>query len=488
MMSLLGLPWFEDYHAFPPLERRARTRSVFVLDLARRPVHIPLLAAQKLLFKTGMSVQTSNQMHALCDHLASRRKVILRDWRSAVKADPGQETARALTRSQFNDHVPNVLDAFDRKLRSLPDPGDAEAADQNIEEQELKHGLHRWQQGYRLQELVEEWGHLQLCLFRELEDFAEQSPDFTGQALRMAKEQLLLMVNESIAASAGQYERMQQEEAVASVNALKQTLDRVHEIERQRAALIHQMVHDLRNNVSNVDMAARLLGEDGIALDDRMECAALLRQGIQGVTAMLSELMELARLEAGLERRELAVFDVATLAREVCDLHRPFARERKLGLATEGGRLSVESDAALLRRLLQNLLHNALKYTVRGGVLVSWGEESANWWLMVKDTGPGLSAGAEHSSPMAANLQEATKSARESDELSARQGGRTSPGLSDSEETAAVSSPPDPHSGEGVGLSIVKRLCELLDASLEMTTEDNGTTFCVRLPKRYTQR
>jgi hypothetical protein len=67
----------------------------------------------------------------------------------------------SLTRGQFNDHIPQVLDAFERKLRSRPGGAAASAADLETKKEEVKHGLHRWQQGYRLQELMREWGHLQ---------------------------------------------------------------------------------------------------------------------------------------------------------------------------------------------------------------------------------------------------------------------------------------------------------------------------------------
>ena len=54
-------------------------------------------------------------------------------------------------------------------------------------------------------------------------------------------------------------------------------------------------------------------------------------------------------------------------------------------------------------------------------------------------------------------------------------------------EAGSVVSPPAPqHAGEGIGLSIVKRLCELLDASLELTSSaESGTTFRVVLPREY---
>ena len=196
--------------------------------------------------------------------------------------------------------------------------------------------------------------------------------------------------------------------------------------------------------------------------------------------------MDLARLEAGQENREIAQFEAGSLITELCESNQPFARARKLFLKTEGpASLSVEGDADKVRRVAKNLLVNALKYTEDGGVTLSWGEEKENWWLMVKDTGPGMTSAASQS--LKAGLQEATASAKESDEKSAAIKGETSHVLAAPDEaTSATTTTSHNQPGEGIGLSIVKRLCELLDASLEIASSaDTGTTFRVVFPRRY---
>ncbi|MFN2425428.1 MAG: sensor histidine kinase [Candidatus Binatia bacterium] len=432
-----------------------------------------------------MPPDSSTSLNALCDYLSERRQAILQKWRKSVDADPDQTTSRSLTRRQFNDHIPEVLDAFERKLRAGAAGPASRAAHRDQKREEVKHGLHRWQQGYRLQELMNEWEHLQLCLFEELEVFAAKHPDVDRAVLANAHRQMILLVHESIGESTDQYERMQQAEAVGHVSALTLALDTVNEIERRRAALIHQAVHDLRGDVFGVSVAANLLGKADIALADREKVAAMLAHGVEGLTAMLHELMELARLEAGQEVREVAEFDAAVLITELCAVHQSFAVERGLFLKANGpATLVVDGDAARVRRLLQNLLLNALRYTEHGGVQVSWDEDDANWWIMVDDTGPGMVAGSD--APMVDALKEATVSARESDEKAVTSRGETAMVLDSSEgETSARSTPSQQH-GEGIGLSIVKRLCELLDGSLELVSSvESGTTFRVVLPRRY---
>ncbi len=200
---------------------------------------------------------------------------------------------------------------------------------------------------------------------------------------------------------------------------------------------------------------------------------------------MLGELMVLARLEAGQEIRKLAEFDAAGLLTELGAAQQAVAQAANLFLDLQGpAPLVIEGDAEKIRRLAKNLLVNALKYTELGGVTVSWGGEPESWWLMVQDTGPGLATGAKSS--LVAGLQEATASAKEADEMSAARAGETSRVLSAPEDAPGPARRGPQPPGEGIGLSIVKRLCELLDASLEIASSaETGTTFRVVLPRRY---
>jgi len=432
-----------------------------------------------------MTQTTNPHLEALGDYLSKRREAILLAWRKAATADPEQPTAQALTRGQFNDHIPEVLDAFERKLRARPGGTEARAADVQKKKEEVKHGLHRWQQGYRLHELMHEWGHLQLCLFDELQRFASEHADFKRETLAEATRQMITLVNEAISESTGQYERLQKAEAAGRVGDLERALASVTELERRRSALIHQAVHDLRGNVQSVSSAAQVLGEAEIAEAERLEFATLLQQGVESVSTMLGELMELARLEAGQEQRQITGFDAAEVLGELCNVSRAVAQERGLFLTIEGSApLPVSGDARKMRRLAQNLLLNALKYTSVGGVTVSWGEEKENWWLMVKDTGPGILAGP--GAPILKGLKEATASARESDEKTAESKGETSQVLAPTPGASTIIRPAHQQPGEGIGLSIVKRLCELLDASLELASSaETGSAFRVVFPREY---
>ena len=150
--------------------------------------------------------------------------------------------------------------------------------------------------------------------------------------------------------------------------------------------------------------------------------------------------------------------------------------------------LPVEGDKTKIMRILQNLLLNAVKYTQRGGVSVTWGldkgRDTDRWTFSVQDTGPGID---EADAPLAQELHNATEVANEAREASTDRRRDIAPATTLPSASEAL--PQSQQPGEGVGLSIVKRLCELLDAGLELATKPgHGSTFRVLLPRSYDNR
>jgi len=421
-------------------------------------------------------------LEALSRHLHAERDSILKRWRLAAEWDPVQTTVRSLTRAQFDDHIPSLLDAFESKLMARPGSGGAAKADQDSVKEELKHGLQRWEQGYKLAELMQEWGHLHRCLSDEMGAFARRQPAISSDTLQVAHSELIELINDGIKQSVGEYVRLQQAEAAGHVRDLRQALANISESERRRAVLIRQAVHDLRGNVQSVSTAADVLGETDIDDKDRVGFAKQIRLEVEVLGGMLGELLMLARLAAGQEKRRLARCDVAKVLTELCNANQPVAAARDLFLKSEGATsLWVESDPGKLRRLVQNLLLNAIKYTHEGGVTVLWGEERECWWVVVKDTGPGMTGGPSAPIPGWLRDSPAVDAGDEGAEAGPAPEPEVSPGEADSPPPAGNQA-----RGEGIGLSIVKRLCELLDARVELTSSaEAGSSFRVLFPRSY---
>nr|MBA3624267.1 HAMP domain-containing histidine kinase [Methylibium sp.] len=332
-----------------------------------------------------------------------------------------------------------------------------------------------------------ELGRLHLCLVAELESFERARPDLSGEILFAARRRLAELFNDGVSESTAEYFALQQVEATGHVKDLERALEQIRELEQQRGELWRQAAHDLRGNLGVVSNATAVLEREDLASPLRDKFLRLLTRNVSSLHALLDDVLDFARLQAGHEHRQVQPFDAAALLRELCEDHQPLATERRLALTVEGPQAwVVEGDAVKVRRVAQNLVLNALKYTSTGGVYVRWGESAADderrWMLSVEDTGPGFHAGP--GAPLAGAMEQATAEAKllEEDADSDRNSGSHDA----NRELARDDRPVHQQAGEGVGLSIVKRLCELLDATIELeTTPTAGTTFRVLFPRRY---
>src|SRR4051812_4426767 len=355
------------------------------------------------------------QLTDLALHLSGKQPAILQKWRDAVERDPQLTTASALPRKQLNDHIPHVLDAFGHELRARGANDRAEAR-QVSQEDAAAHGLHRWQQGYHLREVAREWAHLQLCLADELSSYAAAHPALDARVMAIAYRALARVCGEGVSDSTDQYFEMQQVEAAGYVRDLEAALEQVRELERQRAELWREAAHDLRGKLGVVANATTGLTLAEVPQPVRDNFLRLLQKNVSSLHSMLDDVMDLARLQAGHEQRDIRPVDASVLMRELCETLQPVAEARGLFLKLDGPpEFSVEADAVKLQRIVQNLLINALKYTEQGGVTLKWGDSRENdaerWMLTVEDTGPGIHAGP--GAPLAEALEEATAEARQ---------------------------------------------------------------------------
>ena len=431
------------------------------------------------------------QLSEIAAELLARRDAILEAWRAA--GEPGAERgiAASLSRAQFNDHVPAVLDCLAHTIEAWPDEQTA-AAGQIQSQRVCDHGLQRWQQGYQLRELIREWGHLQISVADELERYAASHPDLEPGVMPTVRHAWAQLCADGVTDSATQYWRLHQAESAGHVTDLEKALTALQTLERARAETWRTAAHDLRGSVTVVKGATTLLQDAGAELSEpvRVEMADMLGKSVSSLHEMLTDLLSLARLEAGHETRELTTFDAGSLLRDFCEASQTAAKDRGLFLKMDGPRsLPVEGDKTKVLRILQNLLLNAIKYTSKGGVTVTWGldrgRDTDRWTFSVQDTGPGIDE--NDAAPLAQELHDATTAADDASESSTDRRRDIAPAVTLASASKALPQAQQP--GEGVGLSIVKRLCELLDAGLELATKPGqGSTFRVILPRSYDDR
>lgn len=425
------------------------------------------------------------ELAALAAHLRARREAILHDWRHVVKRDPALTTANSLPRAQLDDHIPALLTTLEHRL----DPSLKAQAPEVMPEATstaTEHGLHRWQQGYDLVEVSRELGRLNECLVAELENYSRQhqglGPEVMPTARRIWAELSGLEFSESIA----EYFRLQQLEASGHINDLEQALKGIRELEQQRAELWHEAAHDLRGNLGVVVTATAGITRSKLADLPPTRFLQVLDRNVKSLQHLLDDVTDLARLQAGKERIQLSQVDVAAQLGELGDGVRALAEQRGLTLTFGGpSPFVVSGDRVKIRRIAQNLVLNAIKYTQHGGVMVTWDDgvvgDAKRWVLSVQDTGPGFDAGP--GSPLIAALEAGTELVHQVEAEALAEGAPPNPPPA---ATPAGRAQAHQEPGEGIGLSIVKRLAEMLDASVEVeSTAGTGTTFRVLFPKHY---
>ena len=421
---------------------------------------------------------TREELAALACHLKSRREAILLRWHAAVQGDAEVTAPQLLSCTQFRDHIPQILDAYERSLAA--GPGEAVPEVTRHERKGADHGMHRWQQGYNLFEVLREWGHLHVCLMEELEDYAADRPDADRRAMAAARRALTRLCCGSVTRSAAQFSRLRQAEAAAQVRDLEQALAANRELEGRQAELLRGAAYDLSGNLSIVASASAALGLEDVPAPTRVELAKMVQRSLATQKALLTDLLDLSRLKAGQEVRHVMAFDAAALLRDFGLGTSSFAHDHGVTVQVSGpSPFPVAGDPLKVRRIAQNLLLGALHGWSGGSVHMSWGEsgidDPKHWALCVQCGRPASSEGP--AGPLVSALAEPSGGLGAAPLVPATQ---------DRPPTPATESSLS-HPGMGIGLTIVKRLCELLDATLELENEhEAGARYRVLFPRSYT--
>ena len=188
------------------------------------------------------------------------------------------------------------------------------------------------------------------------------------------------------------------------------------------------------------------LDEEGRKLAERIDAS------FRAAEDLLDALLDASRLDAGSYRPEASNFALADLFDSLKAQFAVIAEQRGLALRVAPTRLAVRSDPQLLRRIVQNFLSNALRYTRRGGVLLGARRVGDSVRIEVWDTGPGIA-----------------------DQQRERIFG----------EFQRLERPsPWGEKGLGLGLSICDRLAGILGHPLELHSRlEHGSCFAIRVPR-----
>ncbi|MBI5501835.1 MAG: HAMP domain-containing histidine kinase [Deltaproteobacteria bacterium] len=214
------------------------------------------------------------------------------------------------------------------------------------------------------------------------------------------------------------------------------------------------MSHELRTPLNTIIGFSEVLleGLEGPLAPGQREDLRIIRESGDHLLNLVNDILDLSALHAGQLHAEFTETDAVDVARAVMDEAEGQLRDKPVRLAVrfEHERLRLRADARLLRRILQNLVGNALKFTQRGEVRLEVSREDDQAVLAVSDTGPGIAADA-----LAAVFEEYRQTG---DARTKRE-------------------------GTGLGLAIVRRLAQMHGGDVTaQSTLGEGSTFTVRLP------
>ncbi len=170
-------------------------------------------------------------------------------------------------------------------------------------------------------------------------------------------------------------------------------------LERMRDDLTNTMVHDLRNPLTAIYGALKLLEKStaGMFSPAQLQMVGIINSGVQRMLRLVNAIMDISRLESGRMPIELAPIILPDFIAEILQSQAPIAAEKNIRLesAVPSGLPPAWADAGLIRRVLENIIGNAIKFTPAGGLIrlrVRESEEAERrrFLISVSDTGPGI--------------------------------------------------------------------------------------------------
>ena len=230
--------------------------------------------------------------------------------------------------------------------------------------------------------------------------------------------------------------------------------DEAEAASRSKSAFLATMSHEIRTPLNGVlGMAQAIAAERRLPGEVRGQ-VEVIRESGEGLLAILNDILDLSRVEAGKLELEAIDFDLAALASGAQQAFGPLAQAKGVTVRLEAGPDVAGlylGDPTRVRQILHNLISNALKFTEAGAIVVGLTRTAGGVEIAVSDSGVGISA--EALSRLFGKFEQADASTTRR------------------------------YGGAGLGLSICRELAELMGGSISAESEPGrGSTFRVSLP------
>ncbi|RFP91118.1 response regulator [Rhodobacteraceae bacterium 63075] len=241
------------------------------------------------------------------------------------------------------------------------------------------------------------------------------------------------------------------EEKVAELTVVAGELDQARhaaeDANRAKSSFLAQASHDLRQPVHAIGLFTASMKETSLEEDQR-DMVNSIEKSVESLTHLFGSLLDIFRLEVGGVTPRAAPADLGDLVARLVDQNRDAARRRGCRLRAVGSAAWVHTDAGLLATMVQNILSNAFKYAPGSQVLIGPRRSGGRLGLQICDTGPGIDP-----SQAEAVFEEYYR--------------------------LDASSAPEVE-GMGLGLAIVRRLGDLLDLDVRLSSiPGKGTSVTI---------
>lgn len=249
----------------------------------------------------------------------------------------------------------------------------------------------------------------------------------------------------------------QRSELLVTLEHMRQARDAAETADRAKSNFLATASHDLRQPAHALGLYLAALRAEPLG-ETQAELVQRMTGSLAALDTMFNALLDISRMDGGAVVPQPGVFALDPLLRRLAEEFAPQAEARGLRLALRLPPSHVQprasSDAVLIERIVRNLLANAVKYTVRGGVLLACRlrqTPTPHWRIEVWDTGVGIG-----DADRGRVFEEFYQVGNEERDLS---------------------------QGLGLGLAIVRRLTRLLGLTLELHSRSGrGSCFVLPLP------
>lgn len=235
-----------------------------------------------------------------------------------------------------------------------------------------------------------------------------------------------------------------------------QMLNRIQALLTEIKEMSDNIAHDLRSPITRIRGNAEVTLTSGKSLSEYESMAANTIEECDRLLEMINTMLMISKTESGTDKFLIEDIDIGILVRRACELFGPTAEDKAVELSCEVPEgIHLLGNPPMIQRMLSNLIDNAVKYTLSGGLVnIAVTENTAQVFITIKDTGTGIAP--IHQSRIFERFYRCDQSRSQT--------------------------------GIGLGLSLARAIARAHGGDITVVSAPNqGSTFTVALPKYFSR-